>query len=344
MKSTLETKLGMFFLMAILAAFLIFEVVGGADFFKGTYPLHSLFTNVQELKEGDPVKLGGKQIGRVEVIDFEADKLKVTMKIEKQYRVKTDAKASIRFAGLMGQNFVAIDMGTGAAPFLEAGKYITPEERPDLNALMAKLDGAVSGIENLTKSFSGDQIQNVLGPLTDFMKQNNPRLTAILANLQTISTQIADGKGTVGKLIADDTLYNSALDTVRTLNGTADDIKLALGDAKGMITDAKGAMAEAQGALKDARLVINNINAGEGTMGKLLKDEKLYTETTLAMSNLREIMEKINRGQGFAGKVVNDETLFKNVKMTLQKVDKATEGLEDTGPLSVLGTAVNSLF
>ena len=53
---------------------------------------------------------------------------------------------------------------------------------------------------------------------------------------------------------------------------------------------------------------------------------------------------KINTGQGSVGKLVNDESLFKNAKMTLQKVEKATEGLEDQGPLSILGTAVNKLF
>ena len=62
------------------------------------------------------------------------------------------------------------------------------------------------------------------------------------------------------------------------------------------------------------------------------------------MANLREIMEKINKGQGSVGKLVNDDSLFKNAKMTLQKLDKATEGLEDQGPLSILGIAVQNLF
>jgi hypothetical protein len=35
---------------------------------------------------------------------------------------------------------------------------------------------------------------------------------------------------------------------------------------------------------------------------------------------------------------------MRNIKMTLQKLDKATEGLEDQGPLSVLGIVVNNLF
>ncbi len=65
---------------------------------------------------------------------------------------------------------------------------------------------------------------------------------------------------------------------------------------------------------------------------------------TLAMTNIREITEKINKGQGSVGKLVNDESLYKNVKVSLQKLDKATESLEDQGPLSILGIAVQSLF
>ncbi len=62
------------------------------------------------------------------------------------------------------------------------------------------------------------------------------------------------------------------------------------------------------------------------------------------MTKLLEIMQKINRGDGTVGKLVNDETLLKNLKLSLQKLDKATEGLEDTGPLQVISTAVGSLF
>jgi phospholipid/cholesterol/gamma-HCH transport system substrate-binding protein len=65
---------------------------------------------------------------------------------------------------------------------------------------------------------------------------------------------------------------------------------------------------------------------------------------TLAMTNAREVLEKVNRGQGTIGKIVNDESLYKNVKVSLQKLDKATESLEDQGPLSILGIAVQSLF
>jgi phospholipid/cholesterol/gamma-HCH transport system substrate-binding protein len=89
---------------------------------------------------------------------------------------------------------------------------------------------------------------------------------------------------------------------------------------------------------------VDQINAGQGTVGKLVKDPTLYNETATAMTQAKEILQKVNQGQGSVGKLINDQEFYKNAKLTLQKLDKATEGLEDQGPLSVLGIAVNSLL
>ncbi|HVK59777.1 MAG TPA: MCE family protein, partial [Candidatus Kapabacteria bacterium] len=204
------------------------------------------------------------------------------------------------------------------------------EEQADLNSLMVKLQNVAEGVEGLTKNFSGENFSNLLGPFTDFIKENSPRLSAILGNLQTVSTRIAQGQGTVGRMINEDTLYVSALNTVSNLNTT-------VADAKPLFNDLKL-------TLDQARSVVTQVNEGQGTIGKLIKDESLYRETTTAMVNLREILQKINQGQGSVGQLVNDPGFINNAKLTLQKVEKATEGLEDQGPLSVLGIAVNSLF
>jgi phospholipid/cholesterol/gamma-HCH transport system substrate-binding protein len=231
--------------------------------------------------------------------------------------------ATIKFTGLMGQYYVSIDFGTPTAPHMEQNQLITTTEQPDLGALIAKLDDVATGVQNLTKSFTGDKIDNLLGPFTDFMRQNNPKLTAIIGNVQGISAQIADGKGTVGKLIYNDALYNSAYATVTNLQSVATEI---------------------QETAAHAREVVDQINSGQGTVGKLVKDDTLYRETTATMTNLKEITQKINSGQGSVGKIINDQEFYKNAKLSLQKLDKATEGLEDSGPLSLLGQVVTTLF
>jgi phospholipid/cholesterol/gamma-HCH transport system substrate-binding protein len=325
MKNTLETRLGIFVALAVIAAVLILEIVGGVERFQRGYRLHALFNTIQELKEGDRVKMAGVEVGRVEKITLDEtnNKVLVTLKIRNSVEVKTDSIATIKFTGLLGQNFVAVDFGSRGAPLATPGTMLATSEQPDLSAIMAKMDNVASGVENLTKSFTGEKIDNLLGPFTDFLKANRAPLTATIANMQAVSSQIASGKGTVGKLIYDESLYNSASSAVANLQETAAQIKTTVADA---------------------RKVIDQVNSGQGTVGKLLHDEKLYSETTASMTNLKEILQKINQGQGTIGKIVNDQELYRNAKLTLQKLDQATEGLEDQGPLSVLGTAVSKLF
>jgi phospholipid/cholesterol/gamma-HCH transport system substrate-binding protein len=325
MKNSLETRLGMFIALAMVAAFFIMEAIGTVNLFTPGYHLRALFGNILDLKVGDPVKMAGVPVGQVEKVGFDeaASKVEVRLRLNKGTPVKTDSKATIKFAGLMGANYVAIDFGSPTAPRLEENQLIATTEQPDLNALMAKLDEAANGVQNLTKSFTGDKIDNLLGPLTDFIRQNNPKLTAIIANFQAVSSQIASGQGTVGKLIYEDTLYNSAYASVTNLQAAAAEIKQTVAQA---------------------RTVVDQINSGQGTVGKLLKDEALYHETTASMTNLKEILQKVNSGQGTVGKLINDQEFYKNARLSLEKLDKATEGLEDQGPLSLLGSMVTTLF
>jgi phospholipid/cholesterol/gamma-HCH transport system substrate-binding protein len=325
MKNTLETRLGVFVALAVIAAVLIVELVGGLEKFQRGYHLTALFNNVQDLKPGDRVKMAGFEVGRVEKIDLDAanSKVRVTMKIDKSIEVKTDSVATVKFLGLMGQNYVSLEFGSRGAPIATEGAMLGTTEQPDLSVMMQKIDSVATGVENLTKSFTGDKIDNLLGPFTDFLKANKLPLTASIANLQTISSQIAAGKGTIGRLINDDSLYNTAMNSVSNLDDVATQLKLTIAGAQ---------------------KVVDQVNSGQGTVGKLMTDDALYLEATASMVNLKEILQKINGGQGSVGKLVNDQEFYKNAKMTLQKLDKATEGLEDQGPLSIMGLVVNKLF
>ena len=330
MRSTLETRLGIFFALALVVAVVILEMIGTADLFKRGYPVSATFKNVQELKKGDPVKIAGVDVGRVEDIQLIDQRARVVMKIQGKFPVKTDAKAVIKFTGLMGQHFVSIEGGAPGAPNLLPGGSLESSVQPDLSALMAKLESVAGGVEGLSKSVSPENLSTLLGPVNDFIRANSTNLSAILSNTASVTYQISRGQGTVGQLLYDDRLYTEALGTVGTFQATANEAKTFMNQAQGILGKASG--------------IVDQINAGQGTLGKLAKDDTLYRETTLAMTNLREALQKINQGQGTVGKLVNDEALYKNAKLTLQKLDKATEGLEDQGPLSILGMAVNKLF
>ena len=323
MKDTLETRLGIFFALALIAAVFINEMVGGVEFFKRGYHLRAHFQNVLDLKKGDPVKMAGVQVGRVDKIGFADNLVEVTMKINRDAVVRTDSKATIKFLGLLGQNYIALDFGTTNGVPAQEGATLSTAEQADLSALMAKLDSVAAGVDGMAKNLGGIKIGDLFAVAKDVLDENRGYLHNTMTNIQTITARIAEGKGTVGRLLTDETLYSSALGAVTNLSDTA-------GEVKGIITEAKS--------------IVGDIKAGQGTIGLLAKDPKLYNETAEAMTNLKAILAKINRGTGSVARLVNDDTMFKNVRMTLQKLDKATESLEDQGPLSIIGVAAGSLF
>ena len=327
MKNTLETRIGLFVALAVLAGAIILERVGSFESFEPGKHVNALFSNVQDLKVGDRVKMAGVEVGRVQDIQLTNNKVLVMMKVRPAAQVKTDSIATIKFTGLLGQNFVSVDFGTPQGEALKDDQYVATAEQADLSAMMQKIDNVASGVENLTKSFTGFKIDTLVGPLRDFINANKDPLTVTISNVQAlsseISSQVSQGKGTLGKLIKDESLYNTALSTVSNLQDTATEIK---------------------STVADARKIVDQVNSGQGTVGKLVKDDKLYRETTEAMTNLKEILQKVNQGQGTVGKLVNDQEFYKNAKLTLQKLDQATESLEDQGPLSVLGLALSKLF
>jgi phospholipid/cholesterol/gamma-HCH transport system substrate-binding protein len=262
-------------------------------------------------------------IGRVQAIRIADGKVEVSMTVEPAAGVRTDSKASIKFTGMMGQNFMAIDFGNPASPVVSTGALLESREQPDLAAIMSKLESAADGMQNMTKSFSGEDFTKLLGPMTDMIKDNQPRIASILSNLDSVTTGINKGEGTLGRLLRQDTLYVQTLQAVTNLIASTEDLKITLSTTRQMMAD---------------------MNTGKGTIGRLLVDDSLFRETTNMITNLREVAEKLNRGNGTVGQLINDDAFLRNLKLTLQKVEKATETLEDAGPLQVIGTAAGSIF
>ena len=117
MRNTLETRLGIFVALSVIAAVLILETVGGIERFRRGYRLMAEFNNVQDLKAGNVVKMAGFEVGRVEEIkpDYEKNKVRVAMKLRRDVIVRTDSTAAVKFTGLLGQNYVDVTFGSSSA-------------------------------------------------------------------------------------------------------------------------------------------------------------------------------------------------------------------------------------
>jgi phospholipid/cholesterol/gamma-HCH transport system substrate-binding protein len=95
---------------------------------------------------------------------------------------------------------------------------------------------------------------------------------------------------------------------------------------------------------KEIKDVAGKINRGEGTIGKLVNDDTLYTDLKSTTKNLNEITQKINSGNGSIGKLLNEDKLYRDATAAMKKVEKAAEGVSDSGAISIFGSIIGTLF
>jgi phospholipid/cholesterol/gamma-HCH transport system substrate-binding protein len=87
-------------------------------------------------------------------------------------------------------------------------------------------------------------------------------------------------------------------------------------------------MASAQGMLLRIDKILQVVERGEGSIGKLIYDEELYSNLNLTAAEARKILVQINSGKGTASKLLYDEAVLDDVRSTLSKVNKLIDGLE----------------
>lgn len=123
-----DVWVGIFVTLGIAALlFLALRASNLVDYSTGdTYRLHASFDNVGGLRARAPVTIGGVRIGRVISIDYDLEnfRARVALEIDQRYdQLPEDSTASIRTAGLIGEQFVSVEPG-GAPEVLQDGDEV----------------------------------------------------------------------------------------------------------------------------------------------------------------------------------------------------------------------------
>jgi len=348
-KST-EIKVGIFVLVALMAlGYLTVKLAEETFSPKGTYPVYAVFDDVSGLVRGAKVEMAGVEIGKVGRITLLPEgKARVELLIYKEVKLSRDALVRIRTAGVLGDRFVEIRQGK-APEKLPPKAVITRTESPmDLSELIAEAGPALKNLEKVTAGLA-DLLATEEGK--NNLRELIVNLRDASAAFKTVGERLARGEGTLGKLLTDEELYRkinrSFTDfqvTMANLRKVSDRLARGEGTLGKLLTDEElyrsfqAAMKSVEkGSLAIAE-VAEKINKGQGTLGKLLTDDELYEHLNQAAASLEHIAKKIDRGEGTLGKLVNDDSLYIEAKRALQNVNRATTGIQEQVPISVLGT------
>lgn len=322
-------RVGLFFLLGLALTWVTFETLSGGKLFKNKgYTLIAGFESLKELKEGDEVRMAGVKIGVVEKTRLAGRRAEAVLRIGPGTKIANDATASIVMAGLIGTNYIGIDLGSAGAPPLADGAEIRTKVTPDINTIMTEIGNLGQKLEGALSSFgsaiNGDgKSGGLFQKLDKLVTENSEKVGQTMSNLQEITTKINSGEGTIGKLINDPALHDQLVTAVTEIQSTA-------AQAKQFVADAQGIMAQ--------------VKAGKGTVGTLLYDEAAAENLKNTLANIRSVSDKLAKGEGTLGKLINDDTLYVSAQSTIKKADRALDGLGDSGPITAVGIVANSLF
>ena len=321
-----EVKVGIFFIVGLILLLAVLDFVGDIPFLNNNYKLVTHFKSISELREGNPVKLEGYEIGKVSHIQIADRRMKVEIVIDKDSGIRQDSLASIRLTSLLGTSFINLSYGKDDSPLAVAGSVLPSREPANINEIIEKVDAAVGSIQSSLGAF-------------DVLGENKEQLNEIVSNFNDVLAGLKEGKGTIGKLLSDDTLYEEAKNTFANVNVITSNLKAGKGTLGKLLMD-DSLYTDTKLAFSSLGELSSKLTKSDGTIGRLINDDTLYIEATSAATNLNAILKKINSGQGTLGQLVNDDSLYRDAKDTLLKVDKTIDTLDDLAPLGVFGTAL----
>jgi phospholipid/cholesterol/gamma-HCH transport system substrate-binding protein len=322
-------RVGLFFVLGLALTWVTFETLSGGKVFEDKgYTIIAGFDTLKELKEGDEVRMAGVKIGEVSRTRLAGRRAEAVLRIDATKKIKEDATATIVMAGLIGTNYIGIDLGSADAPDLLPGAEIRTKSSPDLNSLMSqlgslgqKLEGALGGIGT---ALNGDGTKpGLVQNLDRLVTENRENITATTGNLREITDKINKGQGTLGRVINDTKLH--------------DELVAAVGEIKGTATEAKAFVASAQS-------IMTQVKSGQGAIGALVYDQKAGDDIKASFANLRAVSDKLSRGEGTLGKLINDDSMLRDAQAIMKKADRALDGLDDTGPITAVGVVAKGLF
>ncbi len=267
--------------------------------FSRSFGVYAEFANLAGLQDGAKVRVAGMDAGEVESIHAPTNpsaRFRVRLRIREDLHqiIRVDSVATIQTDGLVGNKFVQVEAGTDQAQVVEPEGTIRSREAFELSAMLQRMDDTVEQVSKTITDLQGG-IEQALASITstaneaqELMDDVGGEARDIMASTRKVSADInqivagvREGKGTVGKVLTDDSLYVSV---------------------KGILADAEHAAASLRQASDQAKDVVADLRGDNGPLKGLSGElQQTLTSAKDAMADLAENTEALKRNFLFRG-------------------------------------------
>lgn len=283
----------------LLFALGLFLIGNRRMMFSDTFEVYAEFSRIAGLQNGAIVRVSGLDAGEVETIHLPtmpSGKFRIKLRVRKDVHalLRLDSVASIQNDGLVGNKFIQVDGGTDQSPQVQDRGTIQSREPFDLADMFVKVNDTIDLMTGMIKevkvgvdeallavSATATDAQRLIADVGTEIRAITTSSQKVTADLQVIVAGVRQGRGTIGKLVNDDELYN------RTKQ-IADEAERAMVNLREATEDAKGAVADFRGDEGPLRGVVGDL-------------QQAITSAREAFSDLAENTEALKRNFLFRG-------------------------------------------
>jgi len=292
MKISNETKIGALTAIAITILILGYSFLRGNDVFSGSNKYYAVYRSVEGLALAKPVLVNGFQIGRVSSMKLQPDgHTIVEFKIDPDYVIPNNTLAKLSSTDLLGSKAIVFELGNSkvAAEDKDTLKAdIQGSLAESLQPIQKKAEMLISKMDSSLAA-----INKILNP--NFQKNVDRSFMSIANSLQTlegttkkIDNLVASQSGHINGILTNAEVVSGSLKTSTThLNGMTANFEKVSNDIAS--ANIKQTLDNANKAMADLQATIAKINNGQGSLGLLMNDDKMYKNLTDASNNLNNL-------------------------------------------------------
>lgn len=253
--------------------------------FESKRDLRARLSDAQGLVSGAPVFFLGMQAGKVTSLSYDPAggprPIAVTLEVREDFRrsLRSDAWVTVSAFGVIGDKFLALERGSAARALPE---------------------GAV------LKGRAEVALTELLEPGRDALQ----RVDSLLADLEDISGGLAQGEGSLGKLLARDDVHDMLVATLEETRSTLAGLRQTQRDLGSRLASTSGAVASAASSFDS---LAAGWRRGDGTLNRLAEDPSLYQNLDATTARLDRVLAEVERGDGLFARLLKDPELADQV-------------------------------
>ncbi len=270
-----ELRIGIFVLAGILSSTMALYLLTDPSTFRGRYVVTTVVPDAGGLRTGDPVQMRGVNIGQVSAFRLEGNGVEVSLEIEGQWQVPSDSRVRLVTLGLLGGRIADVLPGSSTEA-LRAGGVLPGVIVEGLNDAAGELGGQAEVVlQRLQELLSATTVEAVRVSATE--------LQGLLEGL----SEVTDAQGReVSRLMAS---LNRSAAGLEEATSAGPEVARAIARADSTMTALNETSATLNGAVTTLQSILDRLDRGEGTLGKLATDDSLYTNLNRALESVQQL-------------------------------------------------------